>query len=136
MQWVPMAAAAIAFRRAPRRLWTAAAFVPPVSVVLAAIENLPAFWFPVTQTRGTNPDPFELIGHFLIHPLLRLVAYSAVVVVTLAVAAGAYFLSGQQVYAAFGAAWLTLAAVACGLVMLVAHAFDQFDVTRNASAEH
>ncbi len=136
MQWVAMVAAAIAFRSAAAWLWTAAAFVPPVSVVLAAIENLPAFWFPVSQTRGAKPDPFELIGHVVIHPLLRLVAYSAVVVVTLAVAAGAYFLFGQQMYAAFGAAWLTLAAIASGLVVLVAHAFDQFDVSSNASAEH
>jgi hypothetical protein len=134
MQWLAMAVMAIALRSVPAGLWVAAAFVPPVSVVLMAIENLPTFWFPLRQSPGTKPEPFELIGHVLIHPLLRMAGYCAAVVATLVVSAGAYFLFGQRVFAALSAAWLTLAAGGSCLVVLLAHVFDRFDVTRDVSA--
>jgi hypothetical protein len=134
MQWLAMAVMAIALKTIPAGLWVAAAFVPPVSVVLIAIENLPTLWFPMRQTPGTKPEPFELLGHALVHPLLRMAGYCAAVVATLVVPAGAYFLFGQRAVAALAAAWLTLAAGGSGLVVLVAHVFDRFDVTRDVSA--
>jgi len=134
MQWLAMAGMAIALGSVPAGLWVAAAFAPPVSVVLMAIENVPTFWFPLRQTPGTRPEPFELLGHALVHPLLRMAGYCAAVVATSMVSAGAYFLFGQRVFAALAAAWLTLAAGGAVLVALLAHMFDRFDVTRDVSA--
>jgi hypothetical protein len=133
MQWMTLAAIAIALRSTHAGFWLAACFVPPVSVIVAALENLPILWFPFHETPGSKPEPFEMLGHIMIHPLLRLVGYSAVVLATLVVAAGAFFLFGQRFSAAIVAAWLTLAAGGFGLVGLVAHVFDQFDVTRDGS---
>jgi hypothetical protein len=134
MQWLALAVMAIALKSVPAALWVAAAFVPPLSVVLMAIENLPAFWFPSRQAPGTTPEPFELLGRVLVHPLLRLAGYCAAAVATLVVSAAAYFLFGQRISAALIAAWLTLVAGGFGLVGLLAHAFDRFDVTRDVSA--
>jgi hypothetical protein len=50
------------------------------------------------------------------------------------VAALAFYLFGQRVVAAIVAAWLTLAAGGAGLVALLAHTFDRFDVTQDTSA--
>ena len=58
MQWLTMVIIAVALRSVPPSLWAAAAFVPLVSVVLMAIENLPTFWFPMRETRGTKPESY------------------------------------------------------------------------------
>jgi hypothetical protein len=134
MQWGLMVVIALACRSAPPGLWVAAAFAPPVSVVWMAIENLPSFWFPLRQTPGCKPEPFELLGHVLLHPLLRAVGYAAAAGTTLLVAALAFLLPGNGVAAAVIAAWLTLAAIGVGLVALLADTFDRFDVTQDTSA--
>jgi hypothetical protein len=134
MQWVLMAVIALALRSVPLGLWVATAFAPPVSIVLMAIENLPSFWFPLRQTPGSKPEPFELFGHVLLHPVLRMVGYAAAAGTTLLVAALAFFLFGQGVAAAIIVAWVTLAAIGTGLVALLAHTFDQFDVTEDTAA--
>jgi hypothetical protein len=134
MQWGLMAIIALACRSAPPGLWVAAAFAPPVSVVWMAIENLPSFWFPLRQTPGCKPEPFELLGHVLLHPLLRAVGYAAAAGTTLLVAALAFLLPGNGVAAAVIAAWLTLAAIGAGLVAFLADTFDRFDVTQDISA--
>ncbi len=72
LQWLVMVAMAIAVRSVPAGLSVAAAFGPPVSVVLIAIENLLTLWFPMRPTPGTTPEPFELIGHALFRPVLRM----------------------------------------------------------------
>jgi len=134
MQWLAIAVMAIALGSVPIFLLVAAAFVPPLSVVLIAVENLPTLWFPVRHTPGTKPEPFEVLGRVLIHPFLRLAAHSAALVATAAVSAAAYFLFGERISAALAAAWLTLAAGGIGLVMLLADMFDRFDVTRDVSS--
>jgi hypothetical protein len=133
MQWLALAVLALSLRHAPMALWTAAVFVPPVSVILVAIENLPSFWFPLRQTPGKKPEPFEVLGHVMIQPVVKLVGFAAAAFGTLAMSAGAYFVFRQSAVAALVAAWLTLAAGGCGLVMLVSHSFDQFDVSRYIS---
>ncbi len=134
MQWVLMVVIALALRRVPLGLWVATAFVPPVSIVLMAIENLPSFWFPVRKTPGSKPEPFEMLGHVLLHPVVRMVGYAVAAGTTVLVAAFAFFVFGKGVAAAIIAAWLTLAASGAGLVALLAHTFDRFDVTQDASA--
>ncbi len=134
MQWLTMAAIAIVLRSVPPALCLAAAFVPAVSVILMAIENLLVLWFPMRQQPGAAPEPFELIGRVLLHPFVRMAAYSAVVVAALMISAVSYFLLGQSIFAALAAAWLALAAGGLALVVLLAETFDQFDVTRVASA--
>jgi hypothetical protein len=134
MQWVLMLVIALALRSAPLGLWVAAVFAPPVSVVWMAIENLPVLWFPLRQTPGSKPEPFELLGHVLLHPVLRMVGYAVAAGTTLLVAALAFFLFGTGIAAGIIAAWLTLSAIGTGLVALLAHTFDQFDVTQDTSA--
>ena len=134
MQWVLMVVIALALRSVPLGLWVATAFVPPVSIVLMAIENLPSFWFPLRQTPGAKPEPFELFGHVMLHPVVRMVGYAVATGTTVLVATLVFFLFGQGVAAAMTAAWLTLAASGAGLVALLAHTFDRFDVTQDASA--
>jgi hypothetical protein len=134
LQWLVMVAMAIAVRSVPAGLWAAAAFGPPVSVIVVANENLLTLWFPLRPKPGTTPEPFEQIGHALVHPILRIAGTGAAVVATSVVSAGAYFLFGQSVIAALAAAWLTLAAGGAGLVVLVSYVFDRFDVTRAVSA--
>jgi hypothetical protein len=134
MQWLLMADIALALRRIPSGLWVATAFAPPVSIVLMAIENLPSFWFPVRQSPGTKPEPFEMLGHVLLHPLVRMVGYAVAAGTMVFVAAIAFFLFSKGVDAAMIAAWLTLAGSGAGLVALLAHAFDRFDVTQDTTA--
>ena len=134
MQWVLMVVIALAMRSVPLGLWVATAFVPPVSIVLMAIENLPSFWFPLRHTPGSTPEPFELFGHVLVHPVVRMVGYAVATGTTLLVAALAFFLFGKGVASAIIAAWLTLAATGAGLVALLAHTFDRFDVTLDTAA--
>jgi hypothetical protein len=134
MQWGMMVDIAVAWRSAPPGLWVAAAFAPPVSVVLMAIENLPSFWFPLRQTPGSRPEPFEFFGHVLLHPLVRAAAYAAAAGTTLLVAALASLLPGNGVATALIAAWLTLGAIGAGLVVLLADTFDRFDVTQDTAA--
>jgi hypothetical protein len=133
MQWLAIAIIAISLGSLSAALWLAAAFVLPVSVILMATENLLIFWFPVRHGPGSTPQPFELIGRVLLHPLVRSVAYGAVVVATLTMSAGAYFLFGQSASAALAAAWLTLTVSGLSLVVLLADVFDRFDVTRAVS---
>jgi hypothetical protein len=134
LQWLVMAAMAIALRNVPAGLWVAAAFGPLINVVLIAIENLLTLWFPMRPTPGTTPEPFELIGHALFRPVLKTASASAAVFATVVVSVGAYFVFGQSVIAALAAAWLTLAACGSGLVVLVAYVFDRFDVAGAVSA--
>jgi hypothetical protein len=131
MQWLAMVVIAIAMRSVPPSLWVAAAFVPAVSVVLMAIENLPSFWFPLRQTPGSKPEPFEALGHILLQPFARVICYGIVVTITLVVSAIAYVLFGQRVAAALIAAWLMLFVEAVGLVAWLARTFDRFDVTQD-----
>lgn len=133
MQWVLIGVIALALRSAPAGLWVAVAFAPPVSVVLMAIENLPSFWFPLRQTPGAKPEPFEALGHILLHPFLRMIGYAVTAGATSLAAVLALFLFGRDV-AALVAAWLALAASGAGLVALLAHTFDRFDVTQDATA--
>jgi hypothetical protein len=112
MQWVLMVIIALALERVPPGLWVATAFAPPVSIVLMAIENLPTLWFPLRQTPGSRPEPFEQLGHVLLHPLVRMVGYAVAAGTMVLVAALAFYLFGQRVVAAIVAAWLTLAATA------------------------
>jgi hypothetical protein len=134
MQWVLMVVIALALRCVPLGLWVATAFVPPVSIVLMALENLPSFWFPLRQTPGSKPEPFELFGHVLLHPVVRMAGYAAAAGTTALVATLTFFLFGKAVAAAIIAAWLTVAAIGTCLVVLLAHTFDQFDVTQDTSA--
>jgi hypothetical protein len=134
MQCLGLAVVAIALRSIPPGLWLAAAFVPPVSVVMIAIENLPTLWFPLRQEPGEKPEPFEYLGHVMLHPFLKLVGFALAAVATLAVTVAAYFLSGQRSAVAMIAAWLTLAAGGASLVALLARTFDEFDVTRDVRA--
>ncbi len=134
MQWILMLVIAIALRSIPLGLWVATVFAPPVSVVLIAIENLPTFWIPLRQTPGAKPEPFELFGHVLLHPLIRMIGYAIATVATVVVAALAFFIFGNRLSAAIIAAWLTLAACGLGLVRLMAHTFDRFDVTQDVPA--
>jgi hypothetical protein len=133
-QWVLMAFIALALQRAPFGLWVAAAFAPPVSIVLMAIENLPSFWFPVRQTPGTKPEPFELFGQVLLHPLVRMVGYAVTTVISVLMAVLAFLLFGNGVVAPTIAAWLTLAAGGVALVALLARAFDRHDVAQDTTA--
>ncbi|HEX3447899.1 MAG TPA: hypothetical protein VHS97_06570, partial [Isosphaeraceae bacterium] len=64
----------------------------------------------------------------------RMVGYAVATGTTLLVAALAFFLFGKGVAAAIIAAWLTLAATGAGLVALLAHTFDRFDVTQDTAA--
>jgi hypothetical protein len=134
MQWVLMVVIALALRTVPLGLWVATAFVPPVSIVLMAIENLPSFWFPLRHTPGSRPEPFEQFGHVLLHPVVRMVGYAVATGIASLMAALAFFLFGKGVAAAIIAAWLTLAATGAGLVALLAYAFDRFDVTQDTWA--
>jgi hypothetical protein len=133
MQWVLMAVIALALRSVPLGLWVAAAFAPPVSIVLMAIENLPSFWFPLRQTPGAKPESFEMFGHVLLHPVVRMVGYAVATGTTMLVATFAFFVFGNGA-AAIIAGWLTLAATGAGLIALLAHTFDRFDVTQDTSA--
>jgi hypothetical protein len=134
MQWVLLMVIALGLRSVPSGLWVATAFVPPVSIVLMAVENLPSFWFPLRQTPGSQPEPFELFGHVLLHPVVRMVGYAVVTGTTVLVAALAFFLFGQGLAAPTIVAWLTLSAFGAGLVALLAYTFDRFDVTQDATA--
>ena len=134
MQWTLLVVIALALRSVPPGLWVATAFVPPVSIVLMAIENLPSFWFPLRHTPGSKPEPYELFGHILLHPVVRMVGYAVATGTTLVVAALAFFLFENGVAAGIIAAWLTLAATGGGLVALLAHTFDRFDVTQDTAA--
>jgi hypothetical protein len=133
-QWILMAIIALALQRLPFGLWVAAAFAPPVSIVLMAIENLPAFWFPVRQTPGSKPEPFEQFGHILLHPLVRMVGYAVTLVLTGLMAVLAFLLFGHGVVAPTLAAWLTLAAGGVALVALLARTFDRHDVAQDTTA--
>ena len=133
-QWVLMAFIALALQRAPFGLWVAATFAPPVSIVLMAIENLPSFWFPVRQTPGSKPEPFEQFGHVLLHPLVRMVGYAVTTVITVLMAVLAFLLFGNGVVAPTIAAWLTLAVGGVALVALLARVFDRHDVAQDATA--
>ncbi len=134
LQWLALVVIAIGLKSAPTALWIAAAFVPPVSVNVMAIENLPTFWFPMRHLQGSKPEPFELLGHVLVYPLVRMLIYTAAIVATFVMSAGAYFLFGHSPVAALAAAWFTLAAIGTGLVMLLAQTFDEFDVSRAVPA--
>jgi hypothetical protein len=133
-QWVLMACIALALQRAPSGLWMAAAFAPPVSIVLMAIENLPAFWFPVRQTPGAKPEPFEQFGHVLLYPFVRMIGYAVTTVITALMAVLALLLFGNGVVAPTIAAWLTVAAGGVALVALLARAFDRHDVAQDTTA--
>jgi hypothetical protein len=130
MQWLALAVLAIGLRSLPSGIVIASAFVPLSSLVLMSIENLATFWFPMRQTPGVKPEPFEQFGHVLIYPLVRMVCYCAALVAIGVVATGAYFVFGQSAVASLAAAWLTLAVGGAGLVFLLSRAFDEFDVAR------
>jgi hypothetical protein len=132
MQWLTLLVVVIALRRLPPGLWAAAVFVPPVSVLVIAVENLPGFWFPMRPRQDLKPEPFEMVGHVLLHPILRMAGYATAAGTTVLVSAAAYFLSGQSFLAAVVAAWFTLAVGGIGLIALLARAFDTFDVSRDA----
>jgi hypothetical protein len=133
-QWLLMAFIALALQRVPFGLWVAAAFAPPVSILLIAIENLPSFWFPLRHTPGSRPEPFEQFGHVLLHPLVRMVAYAVTTIITALMAVLAFLLSGKGVVAPTIVAWLTLAAGAAALVALLSRAFDRHDVAQDTTA--
>jgi hypothetical protein len=94
LQWLALVVIAIRLKSAPGAIWIAAAFVLPISVNVTAIENLPTFWFPMRQLPGSKPETLELLGHVFVCPLVRMLIYTAAVVATFVMSAGAFPLPG------------------------------------------
>jgi hypothetical protein len=103
-----------------------AVFLLPVNVLILEIENLCFLWFPTRLSVGVSD--FQSLGRQMLLWIVKML--TLVVTVGIASLAGlaAYLLGGQSWIAALSAGWLVVAAVAAGLLPLVALAFQHFDV--------
>jgi hypothetical protein len=150
-EWALLGLLAAAFR--PERVLLGfAAFAPPLTFLLFALENLLFLWFPTRVTVAT-PGDFQSGGRNILLMLGRAFGLGAAagVAIVVGVAAGALALvaggwAGGGSWSAFGrpvtlqetawgvglaAAWAALALSGACLVPLIALAFAAFDVGRD-----
>jgi hypothetical protein len=132
IQWIAFAVIT-ASAKDPGWFVVMAAFAIPFNTLLCALENLLFLWFPVRVTTS-NPADIQNTGRMLL--LMFAKVFGLGLASGCATLAGflAYLVSGQSWIAAGVACWVVLSAMALALVPLIAHAFCQFDVTRDTPA--
>ena len=130
LQWATLLAIAAYVQRVPVMFWGVASFALPFNTLMFGIENALFLWFP-TRLVSTNPGDIQAMGRVILLMLAK--------VLCLGLSAGAaalmgtltYVLAGRSWAAAMAVAWLVLFGTAVALIPLVAHAFRQFDVSRD-----
>ncbi len=101
----------------------------PLSLLLAAVENLVFLLYPVRPPVG-NPADITLMARMMLSMLVK----GLIVFAALAVAAGAGVLGGLLGGWVVGVAltWIALLATVAGLIPLMVALYDRFDVSRDA----
>ena len=100
----------------------------PLSLLLAAVENLVFLLYPVRPPVG-NPADITLMARMMLSMLVK----GLIVFAALAVAAGAGVLGGLLGGWVVGVAltWIALLATVAGLIPLMVVLYDRFDVSRD-----
>ena len=131
LHWVALAAVQWYYGRLDRWLLAAAAFAPLYNFVLVGVENLLFLLFP-TRVMVTTPGDFQAMGRNVLAQLGKVLGLGGALFVAAVTGVLAYWLSGQSFWAGVGAAWAAAAVFAAGLVPLMALAFREYDVGRDA----
>ncbi|MFO0953161.1 MAG: putative ABC exporter domain-containing protein [Isosphaeraceae bacterium] len=128
IEWVTLGVLAAWIKPDPAFVWGAAVLVPPVNLMMIAVENVYFLWFPFRMV-GLNSLDFQAMGRQLLLVAGKFMSAGVAVGLSAAAGAGAYYVTGGWAFALLSS-WLVLSACALALVPLVALAFEQFDVAQ------
>jgi hypothetical protein len=107
-------------------LTAVALILPPVNLLVFALENLVFLWYPHRLTAMGAAD-IQMIGRQLIMMVVKMTIVFLGGGLAAGVGALAWWLSGNSWTAFLAGAWLVVTALGLSLVPLIAHAFRRFD---------
>ena len=129
-EWICLSVIAIATKGAePVALLGAAVMFPPLNLLLVAIENLYCLLFPF-RTTGISSFDFQAIGRQMLLIVAKVVTLGVAGGIGVGLGAVVYWLSGHNWPGAILTTWVVTAGFGLGMVPLLAHAFDAFDVAQ------
>lgn len=99
----------------------------PLNLVLVAVENLYFLWFPF-RLAGANSLDFQALGRQILLMIGKLATLGLAAGIAGAVGAAIYHLTGGSWSATVATAAVALTGIGVGMILLVALAFEQFDV--------
>jgi hypothetical protein len=126
MQWIVFAATALFFPATAVELLAVALFVLPTNWILSGTENLFFLLYPSPLVVGS--EGFLRMGRVMLVMLAKFLVLTACGALAALPAAGVYFLT-QSVAAACIVAWLMLLLPVVCILLLIAWAFQRYDVT-------
>ncbi len=131
LQWLAFAATAIFVPAAGAELLLAGLFALPFNWILFGTENFLFLLYP-SPLVATGSDGFLKVGRMWLLMLAKILVLGACGAVA-AVPAGIVYLVTGSIPAAWLAAWLALLFPVVGVLLLIAWAYQRFDVSADAS---
>jgi hypothetical protein len=130
LQWLGVLAVAVTEGQFTVAFAGVMALAVPFNFFLFGLENLLFLLFP-TRIVVATPGDVQVLGRNLLLLFLKMVILMMAGGLGAGVAFAVYYLAGENLAAALGAAWLVLAGFAAATVPLVALAFRRYDVARD-----
>jgi len=113
----------------PRTVLTAAAasLVPPVSLLMVAVENLYFLWYPYRSV-GVNSFDAQAMGRQFLLALAKFATIGFAAVLASGVGGVVFWATGGSPVPTVAAAWVVVAACGLGLTPVLVMAFERCDV--------
>ena len=131
LHWLVFAATAVFAPAAAAELLAAALFALPFNWILCGTENFLFLLYP-SPLVATGSEGFLKMGRVMLFMLAKLVVLGACSALAAIPAVLVYLVTGS-ILAACLVAWLALLFPALGILLLVAWAFQRYDVSAGAS---
>lgn len=128
VQWIILALLFRLIRIDPLLLLAAAILIPPLNFLLIAIENMYFLLYPFLPNTPNSVD-FQALGRQLLLMLAKLFTASVATGLSAGLAALTFWLTGESWIPTIFVAWLMLVVCGVGMIPVVAHFFNQFDVS-------
>jgi len=126
LEWPLVAAMAIMQGQWSLALTALALFLPPINLLVFALENLVFLWYP-HRLAALGAADIQTIGRQLLMMVIKMTIVFLGGGLAAGVGALAWWLTGQSWGAFLAGSWLVVTALGLSLLPLIAHAFQRFD---------
>jgi hypothetical protein len=126
LEWPLVAAMAIMQGQWSFALTALALFLPPINLLVFALENLVFLWYP-HRLAALGAADIQTIGRQLLMMVIKMTIVFLGGGLAAGVGALAWWLTGQSWGAFLAGSWLVVTALGLSLLPLIAHAFQRFD---------
>lgn len=126
-QWLSIALIGLISSPRPLFLAASAVLVPPVSLLMVAVENLYFLWYPYRAV-GVNSFDVPALGRQFLLAVAKFATLGFAAALASGVGGLVFWSSGGSPVPTVGAAWVVVAACGLGLTPVLVMAFDRCEV--------